>query len=108
MTLTNPSLLWYRQLPDSSISVAVDGHFTELDPDEPVPGPRPVGRVVLTMPDYYADTLAHTLAALCEFADHLGAGQAGPTEWAIAQGLYAAARFMGCWCPPGRLQPTPD
>ena len=51
-----------RDLPEH-ITVAVDGVLTDLDePDEPVPDTRPVGRVVVTMPAFVADTLAHGLA----------------------------------------------
>ena len=66
---------WRRELPNS-VTVVVDGVFTNVDPDEPVPYERPVGRVVLTLP-----LPSHGLAPLSPG----GSGQVGPAEQAVGQ-----------------------
>jgi hypothetical protein len=97
-----------RDLPEH-ITVAVDGVYSDLDPDDPLPGKRPVGRVVLTMPDFVADTLAHTLAKAWQvnqlFGGNIGMG---PTERAVAVALLAAAEASGSSCPEGGLNLPPD
>jgi hypothetical protein len=97
-----------RDLPDH-ITVAVDGVLTDLDTDDPVPDDRPVGRVVLTMPDFVADTVAHALAKAWQvnqlFGGNIGIG---PTERAMAEALLAAAEASGSPCPDGGLNLPPD
>jgi hypothetical protein len=94
--------LFRRELPEH-ITVSVDGMYGDLVPDEEVKDTRSVGRVVLAMPDFYADTFAHSLAALWQLIDRVGGGtqHVGPTERAIAAALFEAAQFMGYKCPDG-------
>jgi hypothetical protein len=96
------TVLFGRRLPDH-VSVSVDGVYAELDPDDPVPDPRPVGRVVIQMPDFVADTFAHHVAALWQFADRVRAESVGPTEQALARALFDAAQSAGYRCPDGDL-----
>jgi len=88
-----------RQLPDS-VTVAADGTLT-LDPDITE---RPVARVVVTMPDYVADDLAHLLACLGRIAGTCGGldGSGMHTD-SLAAALYTAAASGGHRCPEGAL-----
>ena len=91
---------WYLELPEH-VTVTVNGTYPgPLDlPDEQVPCTRPIGRVVLTMPDFTADFLAHTMAGLYTAAHLASGGKAslllGPLERALAEGLSAAAHAAG-------------
>jgi hypothetical protein len=104
-----PAKPFRRELP-VHVTVAVDGVYRDLVPDEPVKDTRPVGRVVLVMPDFYADSFAHSLAALCRVVDTVGGdGEfAGPTERAIAEALFEAAQSTGYKCPEGGLKLLPS
>jgi hypothetical protein len=55
------SVGWRRELAEQ-VSVAVDGVVELADT---VPERRRVGRVVVSMPDFVADTVAHLLAVGC-------------------------------------------
>jgi hypothetical protein len=59
--------------------------------------------LVLSMPDFVADTLAHALAKYYHLAHVMSDGQGGmdlgPLERAVAEGLAAAARACGYQCP---------
>jgi hypothetical protein len=109
MPTTAPVELFRRELPEH-VTVCIDGVYGDLVPDEPVKDTRPVGRVVLAMPDFYADIFSHSLGALWQLADRLGADRVGDTERAIAEALFAAAQFMGYRCPDTglRLPPSED
>jgi len=108
VTATFSSAVFSRDLPEH-VTVAVDGVFTDLDRDDPVPDDRPVGRVVVTMPDFVADTLAHALAKAWH-VNHLFGGniEVGPTERAVAEALLAAAEASGSRCPEGGLDLPAD
>jgi hypothetical protein len=76
-----------RTLPDE-LTVSVDGEL-ELDHDITE---RPAARVVVTMPDFVADGLAHLLtdaARVSEVFD--GSESNGVDGQALADALYAAA-----------------
>jgi hypothetical protein len=94
---------WRRELAEQ-VSVAVDG-LVELA--DTVPARRPVGRVVVSMPDFVADTVAHLLAIGCrvatEDASRDEADTPGPEERALAEALFAASRAAGYRCPTGEL-----
>jgi hypothetical protein len=102
MPTAEPPLYWHRQLPDY-ITVAVDGVYDALTPEDAEPGARPIGRIVINMPDFVADTFAHNLVAVWQFADRVNAETITDTERALAEALFAAAAFMGCPCPNDRL-----
>jgi hypothetical protein len=107
VTVETTEVGFHRVLPDH-ITVAVEGVFTDLDADDPVPSTRAAARVVVTMPDFYADTLAHLIADAWHLAHRLGgAGYVGPPERALAEALYAASTVAGYRCPRGGLQ-LPD
>jgi hypothetical protein len=102
--------LFRRELPEH-ITVSVDGVYADLVPEDEVKDTRSVGRVVLAMPDFYADSLARSIAALWRLVDGVGGGtkHVGPTERAIAEALFEAAQFMGYRSPDGSLGlPSPE
>jgi hypothetical protein len=88
---------WRRELPEG-VTVAVDGVVEEAA--DPVPARRSVAWVVVRMPDYVADTVAHLLASGAEvLAEQL----TGPDERALAEALYVASQVSGYHCPGGGL-----
>jgi hypothetical protein len=93
----------FRRELAAQVSVAVEG-VVEL-PD-PVPERRRVGRVVVSMPDFVADTVAHLLAAGCQVSTEDTrldeADMPGPEERALVEALFAASRINGYRCPTGR------
>lgn len=90
---------FHRTLPDE-LTVTVDG-TCDLDPD--ITDRRPV-RVVIAMPDYVADSLAHLLGNLSRVADLLGAPDTTGVDAAeLAQALYEAATSGDYHCPQGSL-----
>jgi DNA-binding XRE family transcriptional regulator len=101
MTTTKDSG-WRLALPEHAV-ITLDGSYHGLDPD--VAEDRPVGRVVLAMPDFVADSLAHAVAKYYHVAhvmsDGRGSMAVGPLERAVAEGLAAAARACGYQCPFG-------
>jgi hypothetical protein len=101
--------LFRRELPEH-ITVSVDGVYDDLVSEDEVKDTRSVGRIVLAMPDFYADSLARNLAALWRLVNSVGADteRVGPTERAIAEALFEAARFMGYQCPDGNLDLPPS
>jgi hypothetical protein len=72
-----------------------------------MPEERSIGCVVLSMPDYVADSVAHTMAKISQVARLIPDGQGclliGPIEHALAEGLAAAARAAGYRCPSNRV-----
>jgi hypothetical protein len=109
MPVTAVTTLFQRHLPDH-ITVSVDGVYGDLEPDEAIKDTRPVGCVVIRMPDFVADTFAHNLAALWEFGTRTRTESIGSTERALAESLFEAARCMGYRCTEGglRLSPSSD
>ncbi len=96
-----------RDLPEH-ITVTVDGVLTDLDADDPVPDERPVGRVVVTMPNFVADALAHALAKSWQVNQLFGGNiDIGSTERALAEALLAAAEASGSHCRKGGLHLPP-
>ena len=90
---------FHRTLPDQ-LTVSVDG-TCDADPDST--DGRPV-RVVVTMPDYVADSLAHLLSNLGQVAELLGATDTtGINAAELAQALYEAATSGTYRCPAGPL-----
>ena len=91
---------WHRTLPDH-VTVTVAGTIP-VDPDGAA---RPSARIVLSLPDYAADTLAHALADACNAARVLGGVRSiGEDERAIAEALYQAANTgTGHRCTAGGL-----
>jgi hypothetical protein len=97
-----------RDLPEH-ITVAVDGMLTDLDAGDPCPDERPVGRVVVTMPAFVADALAHSLAKSWQVNQLFdGNIEIGVTERTLAEALLAAAEASGCPCREGGLRLPPD
>ena len=100
MTVEALSPPWHRDLPDH-ITVALDGTLPDVDPDIGDLQDRVTGRVVITMPDYAADSLAHLIAAVCRAADLFG----GTNEWLgladpdLAEALADACAASGYRCP---------
>jgi hypothetical protein len=93
-----------RVLPDELV-VAVDG-VLELDRDITE---RQPARIVLTMPDYVADDLAHLLAAISRVAMIFGNFEdSGIDSPALAEVLYAAATSGDYCCPDGGLRHRAD
>lgn len=90
-----------RTLPDE-LTITVDGTLT-LDADSTERAPA---RVVLTMPDHVADSLAHLLAYLSRLADVFhGLDESGIDCAELAEALYAAATTGGDYrCPEGGLR----
>jgi hypothetical protein len=90
---------WRRELPEF-VSVAVEGPFRGLDRDvtERVPG-----RVVIAMPDFTADALAHVLNHLGQLADTLHIERVGVGEAELAAALFDAAQAAGYHCPFGTV-----
>lgn len=95
---------WRRELAEQ-VSVALDG---VVDLEDAVPAGRPVSRVVVSMPDFVADTVAHLLAAgwqaVVEDAAGDGVDTPGVEERALAEALFDASRAAGYRCPAGRLE----
>lgn len=88
-------LSWRRELPDY-VSVAVDGELGGIDPDVTE---RPAGRVVIVMPDFTADAVAHVLDVLGELADRFGMQRDWTGEHELAAALSDAAAAAGYHCP---------
>lgn len=88
-------LSWRRELPDF-VSVAVDGEIGGIDPDVTVRAP---GRVVIVMPDFTADAVAHVLSNLGELADRFGMERDWMGEHDLAVALFDAAAAAGYRCP---------
>jgi hypothetical protein len=108
VTTTAVAVAFRRDLPEH-VTVSVDGTLTILDPDDPVPDKRPVGRVVVSMPNFVADALSHTLAKAWQ-ANRLFGGDSdiGETERALAEALMAAAEASGNRCRRGLRLPAAD
>lgn len=88
-------LSWRRELPDY-VSVAVDGVVGGIDPDVTERAP---GRVVIVMPDFTADAVAHVLSNLGELADRFGVERDWMGEHELAVALFDAAAAAGYRCP---------
>jgi uncharacterized protein (DUF433 family) len=90
---------FFRRLPDQ-VTVSLDGLLT-LDPDITE---RPVSRVVLAMPDYVADGLAHLLAYLSRILSGFGGlDNNGIHSGSLAAALFGAATAGDYRCPDGVL-----
>jgi hypothetical protein len=74
----------------------VDGHIGGIDPDVTDRAP---GRVVITMPDFTADAVAHALADLGELADRIKLDRVWTGERELAAALLEAAEVAGYHCP---------
>jgi hypothetical protein len=107
--VTPPSPSYRRELSDN-VTVTVEGPMTEVDPDI---SDRPPARVLLSMPDYTADALAHLLAAWHTARALADVEALGPDERSLAEALYDAATSGGYRCPfgspgQGRADLRPD
>jgi hypothetical protein len=90
---------FFRALPDD-LTVRVDG-VLELDRDSTE---RVAARVVVAMPDFVADGLAHLLADAARVAEVFGGFQSNGIDGAaLAEALYAAATSGDYQCPDGGL-----
>jgi hypothetical protein len=96
--------IWRRELPDH-VTVALDGTLPDVDPDLPGTRDRVVGRVVITMPAYTADSLSHLIAAMYHSAEVFGEPDwLGLNDRELADALFEAATASGYRCPePGAL-----
>ena len=83
-----------RDLPEF-VSVRVDGAYDNFDRDITE---RTPGRVVVAMPDFTADALAHMLDYLGRLADVLDAERLGVGPHDLAQALHEAAAATGVPC----------
>jgi hypothetical protein len=82
------------------IIVSIDG-VVDLDPDITA---RPASRVLVELPDYAADALAHLLADACAVAEVFGGfPDNGLDGRALADALYAAATSGAYRCHEGGL-----
>jgi hypothetical protein len=94
-----------RELADY-ITVAVNGVVEGVDDDITTRAPA---RVVVSLPDYVADGLAHLVARLWKlsvvFGDERGTGI---DERPLAEALFAASAAGGYRCPQGSLHLTPN
>jgi hypothetical protein len=98
---TKPALSsWRRDLPEF-VSVSVAGAFGGIDRDVTE---RTPGRVVIAMPDFTADALAHVFAHLARIADAMNGERVGVGEQELAQALFDAARASGYRCPSGAIE----
>ena len=91
---------WRRDLPEF-VSVSVAGVFGGIDRDVTE---RTPGRVVIAMPDFTADALAHVFAHLARIADTMNGERVGVGEQELAQALFDAARASGYRCPSGAIE----
>lgn len=83
-----------RQLPEFMV-VTVEGVYEDIDPDVTE---RTPGRVVVTMPDFTADALAHVLGYLGRFAELLDGERLGVGPAELAGALHEAAAVAGVPC----------
>lgn len=83
-----------RELPEF-VSVRVDGAYDYFDEDITE---RTPGRVVIAMPDFTADALAHVLSYLGRFAGLLDVDRLGVTPCELAEALHEAAAATGVSC----------
>ena len=77
------------------VSVGVEGTYENFDPDITE---RTPGRVVVAMPDFTADALAHVLDHLGRFAELLDVDRLGVTPRELADALHEAAATTGVPC----------
>jgi hypothetical protein len=91
---------WRRELAEQ-VTVVVDGVVTGLVDADDVPEDRAVARVVVSMPDFVADTLAHLITGACDLTETVeGDDVVGDSdERALAAALFAASRVSGYRCP---------
>lgn len=88
-----------RELPDY-ITVTVEGVIPDVDPDVADQSPA---RVVITLPDYAADSLAHLIARAWWMSRLFeNEGRFGLADRALAEALYDAAA-QTYRCPDGGL-----
>jgi hypothetical protein len=83
---------FYRRLP-WSVVVRLDGVYDDADePDPAVEDPdHPPGRVVVELPDFLADGLAHMIELVWDIAEHLtGDGPAEGPARDLAEALHGA------------------
>jgi hypothetical protein len=104
MTVEAPVALFHREL-DDHVTVAVDGVYGAIPEGDEARDIRPVGRVVVTMPDYVADTLSHLIANAHEIVNRLSnvpSGAAGVDldgpNLDLSVALYEASRRHGYRC----------
>lgn len=88
-----------RELPDY-ITVTVEGVVHGVDPDV---ADRPPARVVIALPDYVADGLAHLIAQSWWISRLFESeGRFGLAERALSEAIFAAAA-TNYRCPDGSL-----
>jgi hypothetical protein len=90
---TDPSTRpFYRRLP-SSVVVRLDGIYDDADELDPAVEDldHPPGRIVLELPDFLADSLAHMIETVWDVSERLTGGEPydGPTP-DLAEALHAA------------------
>ena len=90
----------FRRELSEFVTVSVDGAYNHFDPDVTE---RTPGRVVIAMPDFTADALAHVLSYLGRIAELLDTERVGVSPHELAEALYEAAASTGARCPDGTL-----
>jgi hypothetical protein len=92
MTTESGGSSFYRRLP-WSVVVRLDGYYDDADePDPAVEDPdHPPGRVIVELPDFLADGLAHMIELVWDIAEHLtGDGPADGPARDLAEALHDA------------------
>jgi hypothetical protein len=97
-----PPPVFRRELP-LGVVVRLDGRYDDAgQPNSPMEDPgHAVGRVVLELPDFIADSLAHMIETHWELAKHLtGDGPTHAPDQDVAAALLAAVLSVpGYHCP---------
>lgn len=96
MTAPRPEIrpTYRRELPEF-VTVSVEGSYEDVDPDITE---RTPGRVVVAMPDFTAESLAHVLDHLGRFAALLDVERLGVGPDDLAHALHEAAAVTGVPC----------
>ena len=98
MSLSDPQP--FSRVLSDDLKITVDG-VLELDRDVTE---RAAARVVVAMPDFVADGLAHLLADAVRVAEVFGGFESNGIDGpALAEALYAAATSGDYRCPDGGL-----
>jgi hypothetical protein len=99
MTTDTFTPTWRRELPDQ-VTVTLNGTLPDVDPDLPGVQGRVVGRIVITLPDYAADSLSHLIEAVYRLSEVFGEPEwLGLNDRELAAALFEAAAASGYHCP---------